>query len=63
MSFIKNSAAPGKKQRPCPTNSPAYKKLLAAQEGAVKAASGHAPSKTSFSPPPIAPLFHRLHFA
>jgi hypothetical protein len=48
MSFIKNSAAPGKKQAPMPgPNSPAYKKLLAAQKGAVKAASGHAPSKTS----------------
>ncbi len=46
MPFIKHSAAPATKQAPMPgPNSPAYKKLLAANHGAAKAA------KTSMSQP------------
>ncbi|MGD0929105.1 MAG: hypothetical protein ABR902_00505 [Candidatus Korobacteraceae bacterium] len=49
MPFIKNSATSAKKQAPMPgPNSPAYRKLLAANQGA-KAASGHNAAKTSHS--------------
>jgi len=52
MPFIKNSAALSKNQALMPgPDSPAYKKLLAAQKGAAtKTASGHA-AKTSASQP------------
>ena len=49
MPFIKNPAAPARKQAPMPgPNSAAYKKLLAAQKGApAKTASRHTPAKTA----------------